>query len=120
MQESYLEWLVLERKVCDEKTESALAWHYLDTVLALIASTQKERERQNTSVASSSLTGSVALLQQARTKLLHFLQSHNHYPGHPLLSRIQPLPLHNEKICLYSKVPSGHTSPISAILTNLK
>jgi len=114
MQEAYLEWLVLEKKHSDDKTESALAWHYLDTVLTLVSSSQKERDS-----SATVSTASVALLQQARSKLLHFLQTHSLYAAHALLARIQPLPLHNEKIVLYQKI-GQHEKSLQIMVEDLR
>jgi hypothetical protein len=99
MVEAYLEWLVLERKANDDKAESALAWHYLETVLALLQTTSKESVSSGSGAPAAS-----GLLGPARVKLVNLLQSHSNYSPHQILARIQNLPLHNEKIILYQKV----------------
>eukprot|EP01122_Echinamoeba_exundans_P015325 TRINITY_DN7219_c0_g1_i1.p1 TRINITY_DN7219_c0_g1~~TRINITY_DN7219_c0_g1_i1.p1 ORF type:complete len:889 (+),score=142.27 TRINITY_DN7219_c0_g1_i1:40-2706(+) len=110
LQEAYLEWLVLERKVSDDKAESALAWHYLDTVLGLVQpkdATQAPNAANSTQISSS------------RAKLLNFLQSHFNYNPHPLLARIQPLPLWNEKIVLHQRT-GQHMKALQIMVEDLR
>lgn len=94
-QESYLEWLVFDRKQADEKVESALAWHYLETVLGLI---------QPKDASNFAMTTSSAIIANARMKLSSFIGSHQLYNPHPILARIQMLPLWNEKIILHQRL----------------
>jgi hypothetical protein len=110
LQEAYLEWLVLERKVSDDKAESALAWHYLDTVLSLV---QPKDATQAPNAASSTQ------ISASRAKLLSFLQSHNNYNPHPLLARIQPLPLWNEKIVLHQRT-GQHMKALQIMVDDLR
>jgi hypothetical protein len=101
MIEAYLEWLVLERRSPDDKAETALAWHYLETVLALLQAAPKDSVSSGSGPAASS-----GLLGPARAKLVNLLQTHSNYSPHQILARIQALPLYNEKIILYQKVRS--------------
>lgn len=109
-QETYLEWLVLEKKQLEEKGESALAWHYLDTVLALV------QPKDSTSAPNAAAS---SLISAARTKLINFLQAHFNYNPHPLLARIQPLPLWNEKIILHQRT-GQHLKALQIMVEDLR
>lgn len=141
--EQYLEYLVFDLSVEDEKVETALAWHYMSLIppseaagfdfstssgaipASMIASSSAAVASSSNAAASSSTDSSrtdkrdlKTSMSGERKKLLNLLEQKTHYNAAALLARIEPLPLYQEKIALYERLGEHHKA-LSVIVTQL-
>lgn len=111
--EQYLEHVVFDLGVKDEKIETALALLLISLIpVGQLSSTSK-------SSASSSSSSSSSSMSTERRKLLNLLEQKSNYNAAAILTRIDPLPLPQEKVSLYERL-GDHEKALHIIVSDLE
>lgn len=114
--EQYLEHVIFDLAFTDEKIETALALLLISLIPADQLSSHPSPSK--TSAASSSHVTS-GNLSTERRKLLNLLEQKSHYNAAAILTRIDPLPLPQEKVCLYERL-GDHEKSLAIIVHELE
>lgn len=121
--EQYLEHVVFDLGISDEKTETTLAFLFLSLIpadqLAILPCRPATSDASSSTSPSNSDTTQPGSLSNERRKLLNLLEQKSNYNAAAILTRIDPLPLPQEKVSLYERL-GDHEKALAIIVNELE